>query len=239
MNPFDTQQPQQPTLADAMIGQILRSAVRLAQPPQWAQPNPNHPSVMSGSETEQERQALLTMPSAAQLGGNQPYPFVRMPFFPTAPWMSTNPNVGYQTRYYQAQVASNAADYTVGSVSMRNANFDLPVRVVAINAAARPTNWSTPPTINGVDYMPTDQSSGLLYSIQVVSPSGDKLHVQPLLGSTVVGFGRQPGEIGGHGYNVDNGGSLQINIIPWLAGLTIDICFVCLELRAPRNFAIR
>lgn len=233
MNPYG---PPPPNQTDSMLSHLFRSLVQLAQPPQWAHANPG---VASGHETPEERQALLTLPSAAQLGGNQPYPFVRMPFFPTAPWMSTNPNVGYQTRYYQSQLSSGASDYSVGATAVRNVQFDLPCRVVAINAAARPTNWASPPQINGQDYFPTEISSGLLFSIQVVSPSGDKLHVQQLLGSTVVGLGREPGEIGGHGYNVDNGGSLSINITPWLADLTIDIALVCLELRAPRNFAIR
>lgn len=232
MNPFQQQQPSN----DSFLGHMFKSMMHLAQPPAWAQPNP---SVASGFETPEERQALLQMPSAAQMGGAQPYPFVRMPFFPTAPWMSTNPNVGYQTRYYSTQLASSSGDYSVGSAAIRPVQFDIPVRVVAINAVARPTLWTTPPVINTVDFLPSEITSGLLFSIQVLSPSGDKLHVNSVLASTVVGLGREPGEIGGHGYNVDNGGSLSVNLTPWMEDLTIDVVFVCCELRAPRNFAMR
>jgi hypothetical protein len=222
--------------ADSFLAHLFKSMVQLAQPPQWAASNPH---VMSGHETEEERSALVQMPSAGQMGGAQPYPFVRMPFYPTAPWMSTNPNVGYQTRYYSTQLASSDSGYAVGSASIRNIQFDIPVRVAAINTAVRPTVWTSPPQINSVDFLPSEITQGLLFDIQVLAPSGDKLHVNPILGSAVTGIGREPGEIGGHGYNVDNGGSASINITPWMAGLTIYVVFVCLELRGPRNFGVR
>ena len=47
------------------------------------------------------------------------------------------------------------------------------------------------------------------------------------------------GGVGGHGYNIDQGATLICGITPLVANLRIDITFVCLEMRAPRNFAIR
>lgn len=61
------------------------------------------------------RSAVIAMPSSAQLGGPEPMPFVRFPFFPTAPWYSTNPNVGYQVRYYSTGILSSDADFQIGS----------------------------------------------------------------------------------------------------------------------------
>jgi hypothetical protein len=69
--------------------------------------------------------------------------------------------------------------------------------------------------------------------------TGDKLHTAARLASTVVGTSRNPGELGGHGYNIDQGATLTVGITPLDVRLKVDITFVCLEMRAPRNFAIR
>lgn len=205
---------------------------------QFLQQQAHHPQLGDGSESQAVRQAVISMPSAAQLGGAKPLPFVRFPFFPTAPWMSTNPNVGFQTRFYSTSLSSTADDFTVGSEALRTVQFDIPCRVIAFNGAAYPTDWSSPPQINGVDFIPDEKTMNLLYKFRVEHTSGDKLHTFPRVASTVVGTDQNPGEIGGHGYNVDQGGSLQIGITPLLADIDIDITLVCLELRAPRNFSM-
>lgn len=185
------------------------------------------------------RQAVVSMPSAAQLGGEQPLPFVRFPFFPTAPWYSTNPQVGYQVRYYSAGVNYNDADYvSAGTELIRTVQFDLPVRLIAINGAAIPINAQTgQPDVTSNAF--TEQAMNLQYLFRAEYTSGDKLHTQSRLASTVVGTSRNPGEIGGHGYNIDQGATLVLGITPLLLNLKIDISLVCLEMRAPRNFAIR
>ena len=186
-----------------------------------------------------EPSAVISMPSSAQLGGPQPAPFARYPFFPTAPWYSTNPNVGYQVRYYSTSLASSDSDFTVGSEAVRSVQFDLPCRVIAFNGSASPTSWASPPQINGVDFLPSTQNMNLLYRFRAEYTTGDKLHTNARLAASVLGTGSEPGEIGGHGYNIDQGASLQIGITPLLASITIDISIVCLEMRAPMNFNIR
>jgi len=176
------------------------------------------------------RSAVTAMPSSAQLGGAQPLPFVRFPFFPTAPWYSTNPNVGYQVRYYSTGVLPTDTDYTVNSEMLRTTQFDLPVRVIAINGAAVDTTNLT--SLNA-------QSMNLQYLFRVEYTMGDKLHTEARIADTVVGRGMEPGEIGGHGYNVDQGATLICGITPLAPNLRIDITYVCLEMRAPRNFNIR
>lgn len=176
------------------------------------------------------RSAVVAMPSSAQLGGEQPLPFVRFPFFPTAPWYSTNPNVGYQVRFYSTGVTSADVDYQIGSEMVRTVQFDIPVRVVAINGAA----------IDRTDLtLLNAQNMNLQYLFRVEYTMGDKLHTEARLADTVVGRSVNPGEIGGHGYNVDQGATLVCGITPLAANLRIDITFVCLEMRAPRNFNIR
>jgi hypothetical protein len=196
------------------------------------------------------RSAVVAMPSSAQLGGSQepqmnpqgvmvpaPPPWVRFPFYPTSPWYSTNPNVGYQTRFYSTGIQSTDADFVVGAESIRPVQFDIPCRVVAVNAAAVDTS----------DFGRfNEQNMNLAWLLQVQYSMGDKLHTFPRLASEVVGTGRNPGEIGGHGYNVDQGSVLLCGITPLFAptdpdngAIRIDLTFVCLELRGPRNFTVR
>lgn len=190
---------------------------------------------MSQDPNNPYRSAVISMPSAAQLGGEQPLPFVRFPFFPTSPWYSTNPNVGYQVRFYSTGVTSAAADFQVNSEMPRTIQFDMPCRIIAINGAC---------TDLGDVSRFTEQNMNLAYLFRAEYTTGDKLHTFPRLASTVVGNMKNPGEIGGHGYNIDQGASLQIGITPLVgpvgeAPLRIDITLVCLEMRAPRNFSIR
>ena len=179
------------------------------------------------------RSAVVSMPSSAQLGGQQPLPFVRFPFFPTAPWYSTNPNVGYQVRYYSTGITSADADYAQNSEATRTVQFDIPCRLIAINGAAVEIG-------NSATF--TEQNANLSYLFRAEYTTGDRLHTTARLASTVLGNQKNPGEIGGHGYNIDQGASLIVGITPLFAGqgtIRIDITFVCLEMRAPRNFSIR
>lgn len=185
--------------------------------------------------SDQYRSAVVSMPTSAQLGGEQPLPFVRFPFFPTAPWYSTNPNVGYQVRYYSTGVGPNDGDYQVGSEMTRTVQFDIPVRLIAVNGAAVLLDDSD----IGANLFVNEQNMNLFYKFRLEYTTGDKLQTASRLASTVVGTARNPGEIGGHGYNIDQGASLVVGITPLLPNLTIDISFQCLEMRAPRNYAIR
>lgn len=211
--------------------------------------------------SDQYRSAVISMPTSGQLGGEQPLPFVRFPFFPTAPWYSTNPNVGYQVRFYSTTLQPNDGDYRLNSEAIRTVQFDIPVRLIAINGAAVPYKYTYDPitgttTEKGIDVndvgiqtLLNEQSMNLTYLFRVEYTTGDKLHTAARLASTVVGTDRNPGEIGGHGYNIDQGATLTVGITPLLGQVDslqevyykskIDITFVCLEMRAPRNFSIR
>jgi hypothetical protein len=182
---------------------------------------------------ENYRQALLAMPSAGQLGGPDPVPFVRYPFYPTAPFYSTNPNVGYQTRFYSCGVLYSDPDYRVGSGLPRPVQFDIPVRIVGFNASAV-YYFGNPMTIAALPFgvKPNDT-----YLLRAEYTTGDKLHISSRLGSTVTGSCENPGEIGGTGYSIDAGASFMIEITPLMPNLRIDVTLVCLEMRGPRNFS--
>jgi hypothetical protein len=77
------------------------------------------------------------------------------------------------------------------------------------------------------------------FLFRVEYTTGDRLHVNARLGSTVLGTADSPGEIGGVGYTVDQGGSLifgitPINPIP--ATFRIDITLHALEMRGSAIF---
>ena len=188
---------------------------------------------MGNGPHEGYRQALLAMPSAGQLGGPGPVPFVRYPFFPTAPFYSTNPNVGYQTRFYSTGIQYTDSDYSVGSEMIRTIQFDIPCRLVAFNGSAI-YYFGTPavPASLPLGVKPNDT-----YLFRGEYTTGDKLHIAARLGSTVVGSDENPGEIGGTGYTIDSGASFVIGITPLMANLRIDVTLVCLEMRGPRNFS--
>jgi hypothetical protein len=176
-----------------------------------------------------DRQAKVRMPSAGQMGGTDPnYPaWIQRPMFPTAPFVSTNPGVGRQIRYYRAQLLRTDADYNVGTESLRNIQFDLPCRVIAINAAA--IDDATPALLadNGLN----------TFSGRVEYTTGDKLHVASGLASTIFGTAQRPGQIGDFGYNIDQGASVVVGITPHFTNLRIDVVFHCLEMRGNTNYS--
>lgn len=192
--------------------------------------------------------ARAVMPNLADLGGGSPgHPggqgmpyqppvpaWVRYPFFPTAPYYSTNPNVGTQIRFYSTGILSSESDVTVGSETLRTVSFDIPVRVIAINGSCVNTLAA-----GSALAISTDQRDFFLFRVEY--STGDKLHVSARLGSTVVGTMDSPGELGGYGYNVDNGGTLQVFITPIRPipnDFRIDITFHCLEVRGSSNFVM-
>ena len=177
--------------------------------------------------------ARMTMPTVGEMGGMNPSQpsWVRFPFFPTAPYYSTNPNVGYQIRSYSTGILSTDSDVSVGSETVRTVQFDIPARIIAINASCVNT------AVNGA--LPIGVNPRDCFLFRVEYTTGDRLHISARLGSTVTGTADNPGELGGTGYTVDQGASLLVGITPINpipATFRIDITFHALELRGSANF---
>lgn len=186
-------------------------------PEQAAQAIPGNPG----------REAVLQMPRLNQLGG-QDYPkWVRYPFFPTAPFQSTDPNVANQIIYYSGSLVNGTAN----SESTINVAFDLPVRIVAINGSAVTTDDSGLP-------VGRDPRDTFLFRMEYAS-GAVRLHVSARLGSTVVGTASRPGELGGAGVTVDSGGTVILAITPLMSNLRIEISLHCVMILGPRNFTAR
>ena len=155
-------------------------------------------------------------------------PFVRAPYYPTAPFYSTNPNVGYQTRFYSAGLTSTDSDFTVNSEAIRRIQFDLPCRLIAINASVQTTEG----TINRIQGDPRD-----LFLISLQYTTGDQILIGTRIASTICGSADSNfGELGGTGYSIQTGASVSVGITPLFSDLRIDIVLVCLEMRGSTNY---
>jgi hypothetical protein len=184
--------------------------------------------------------ADINMPNMSELGGKQGVPWVRFPFFPTAPFYSTDPRVGTQTRFYGATLLYSDGDYAANQEAIRIVQFDIPCRLIAINAAAITYDSVT----NKVSPL-SDTSYLDLFLFRAEYTTGDKLHTAARLASTVCGDMMNPGELGGVGYTIDQGASFVLGMTPLALGnsaggnelkLRIDITLHCLEVRGPSNF---
>lgn len=181
---------------------------------------------MSGQENQgQGRQAAINNFNTSNMAPASEW-FAR-PFYPTAPLFSRNQNVGHIPRYYTAALLSTEADYTVNSPTIRRVQFDIPVRLCAMNGSSFNTGAGNAFPV-GVEDLNT-------FLIQAEYSTGEKLIVNPVLASTVLGKARFPGEIGAGGWTLNPGSVLILTITPLLENLRINIVLHCLEIRGASN----
>lgn len=177
----------------------------------------------------QQLQKLTQIAQQAQQQRAQPRA-VRSPVFPTAPYLPTSGNVGTQTRFYGATLTSGDPDYSIGQEAIRIVNFDIPCYLIAINGGAFNTGVG--------NAFPLGVQANSTYLFRIEYSTGDKLMTGPRLATTCIGDGFNPGEIGGTGYVIQPGASVQLGITPLLATLRVDISLFCVEVRAPSNYTV-
>ena len=178
------------------------------------------------------RQAVVRMPDQGQLGGKTPgFPaLIQRPAFPTAPYFSTNPNVGRQVRYYSGGMIQGDTDYVVGTEAIRTIQFYLPCRVIAVNAVAADTTAA-----NATAW---EASSGLnTFLLRLEYTTGDRLQITQRIASTYAGSAERPGMIGDFGWNIDQGASVVLGITPLVPNLRIDVVLHCIEMRGNTNYS--
>ena len=164
--------------------------------------------------------AMPSPPNFAQIG-----PFVHESFYPTRPTHSVNPGVISRPRFYVYSLLSSDSDYAVGSAANRPLTIALPSVLVVFNAAVFLTAGGAWPN--------TGQNTLDAAMMQAVYANGEKIHTDFLPLSTTCGTGALPGEVGGNGWPFPAGNTLVLNIMPLLAGLTIKITAVMLEMMPP------
>lgn len=175
----------------------------------------------------QSASPMLSQPGVQDLAGRQPGvpPWYRMAFFPTAPFYSTNPQVGYATRFYSGGVIN--AD--VGQEAISTVIFDLPCRIIAINGSAFSTAAG--------NALPVGVGPRDCFLFRAQYANGERIHTESRIASSVVGTSERPGELGGAGWTINQGASIQLIITPLIANLRIDITLHCLEMRGDANFS--
>ncbi|MDP3772640.1 MAG: hypothetical protein Q8Q85_00050 [Gemmatimonadales bacterium] len=199
--------------------------------PSQAYPGSGGPGAFPyGADPGSPRPAVVQMPRAHEMGGQGQIPWVRYPFYPTAPFYSTDPNVGYQTRFYSGGIIGTDADYVVNTEAIRTVQFDIPCRLIGFTGAVMDTAGAGFPVGH-------DRRDFVLFRLEYTN--GDRLHTAARLGSEVLGSMERPGEIGGTGWTIDQGASVVLGITPLRTNLRCDITLICLEMRGARNFSGR
>lgn len=175
-----------------------------------------------------QRSAVIQMPTTGQMGGQVPGrpAFIRAPFFPTAPFLSTDPNVGYQTRWYTQNFSSTDPAYNINSEKILRFQFDIPVRLCAMNGASVDNTGV-------LDYAGYGLNNFLF---RAEYTNGDKLVTEAVLASTILGTAQRPGELGGVGWTMQPGSTLIVGITPLRDDLFISVALQCLEMRAATNY---
>lgn len=130
------------------------------------------------------------------------------------------------TRYYSVGLDSSEVDFSVGVGAIRICRFDLPVTVIAINAAVNKTDGTALP----VNWNPRD-----CFSVNLVA-NRESITIDTRLGSTVCGTAEKPGFLAGSGWQMSSGSTLQCTIVPRVDDTRIDLVFCCLEYRTGSSF---
>jgi len=176
----------------------------------------------------QQPQAVLNMPGFQQLGGQQAPAWRRAPVFPTATFFSTDPNVSFQPRIYSLSLLPT--EYTLGASVARSLRFDTPGTIIAINGSAFNTGAG--------NAFPLGVFANDTYQVLFEGVTGDKYTTLPVIASSILGNGQNPGEIGCFGYVINSGATFNVTITPLLANLLISLAFVVVETRAGTNYTM-
>ncbi|MAH45647.1 hypothetical protein CMI37_07445 [Candidatus Pacearchaeota archaeon] len=170
--------------------------------------------------------ASLDPPHRAQMGGRGPNlpPFMRTNIWPPQLLLSTNSQVGHQTRVYTTGILNQAQNVQAQVVIQ----FDIPCIIFSMTAACSNTAAPGFGVPNG---------SGLeTFTCSLEHTNGDRLTTQPALGSCIFGTATEPALVGGNGWVFDRGSGLVIQVTPLVnANQRIDFAFMAVEERGPRN----
>lgn len=173
---------------------------------------PNFPGAVNASLKMTTNQALAA----------QGIPFVATScFFPT-PILPMAPGLIHQTRRRVSSITGLAAS---GSYTL-SWRFDKPTVVYGLTGACVSTAEAQP-----------DGSSLDWFRINFThNASSEKLDSDPVLGSAVLGIGREPAPVGLNGWRFDNGGVLEAPVTARFADLEIDVVAWVIEYVGPNNF---
>jgi hypothetical protein len=168
------------------------------------------------------RQTVLANPGIGQMGS-----VIRAPIFPTAPFIPTDPNSSTLTRIYGLVVEPT---YTLGSTLTLSWKFGIPGTIVSWNGGAFNTAAGNALPI-GVRPLDT-------FSVKFSTSTKENVTTEPVIASTILGTGENPGQVGAYGYLVNAGGTFNVDVTPFLANLRIFMTLTVLEYRAGTNYQL-
>ena len=172
-----------------------------------------------------ERTAAINNETSQQMAKRAT--MARIPFMPTAPFTPIGADTATIPRFYTCKLQATDSDYNVNSAAIRRVSFDIPCRLCIINGAAFSTAVG-----NALPVGVTDLNTFL---ISMSYSTGEKLMIEPVLASTVLGKAQFPGQIGASGWTMNPGSVMVVEITPLLASLNIHIVLQVLELRGAGN----
>ncbi len=172
--------------------------------------------------------AAINMPGRAQMGGQGDLPpWMRVPIWPPQLLLSTNKQVGHQTRDYGTGILNIAANTS----TPRSISFDIPALIFQFNAAVVDTAGGPLPA--GTDPLDT-------LTIGIEHSHGEQLLAGGArLGSAVCGSAARPRFVGGNGWVFNAGSTMIVTLTPLRPNLRIDVVVQVIEERGPTNLTGR
>lgn len=154
--------------------------------------------------------------------GQQAQWWIRPQLYYPMPQILEGEGIAYQLR----QRVLSFANTTINAAAVQTWRFDVPGPIYAFTGSA----WFDTGAALPVGYDPRD-----LFKVQFQQANGDLLTEQPVLGSTILGTGKQPAFTGRSAWMVDNGTSIVATIIPLFADLEVELVAWHYEVRGPTN----
>ena len=172
-------------------------------------------------------EAELSPPSTWQRAQQNDLVWFQRQVYQATPWLPASPqnNIGYQPRWRPIQDVVGGA---VGVAVQRVIRVDIPYTVYGFSGTATPSDGTALPN----NLHPLDT-----FTILLTHNTSDRLVTEPVIARTVLGTAERPSHVGGTGWAFDRGGTIQVQITPLRAGLTISVVAWGIEVVGPTNIA--
>lgn len=187
--------------------------------------------ILAAAEAQGQLEDLVGPDMLAKLSsssdGTRLFQGVRFEELPVAmpmPWLPIDANIGLSLNDRVVTFTNATANTQTSQVI----SFDLPCAVFQLNAAVRSTNANLPATVDD----PLD-----LIRVQFKTTGGYQFQTSDVLGSTILGSAKRPGNLGRSGWRFEPGASLTVFFTPLVADLQVDIVIRTIVSPGPGNIA--
>lgn len=169
-------------------------------------------------------QASIDPPDYSQWA-REGIPFKRRPVLYSTPAIPQDQNIGIFPRKRPIQMILNQAVNTPVTAPLR---IDMPFTVYAFSGWATPSDGTA---------LPDNLHPLSTFLIDIRTASNDLYTAEPTLAIDVLGTGSDPAHVGGNGWVLGRGGTINFTVTPLLANLRISITAWGIEFQGPTNIA--